>query len=156
MRRRPITISDTVPPNTDFNDRRRDAEVFGTDVELLDPSLRIYPGPELDLKLRPLIISESGSVEPLILWTGGKNHISGDDDDFQWRANVKLNDGDRIVIDTRNDDLTNSYDYRFNAVIRHRERRPSAPAAVTDADPSEDLEVDRLVDQLEASLRRRL
>lgn len=79
---------------------------------------RFYPGAELDLHLNLwLEKKESNKRIPLVELTGDKDHIAGDDDDFEWQPAIRAEKDDKIIVEYDNTDATNAYDYVVNLDI---------------------------------------
>lgn len=113
----PFSLSDSVSPNST---QTVEAEVVG-DGTLESFSVRIYPGPELQLKITPFIHRDSGNGPRLPLVTAeGKEVIDGDDDKWTWSPSKAVNEGDLIIVEAENTDGTNSYDYRVNFDVDYR------------------------------------
>jgi len=82
-------------------------------------SVRIYPGPENDLHITPLISRGSGSDIRLVQFEG-KSFFDGDDDKWVFEPSKDVSGDDKIVVMAENLDASNEYSYRVNMDIDYR------------------------------------
>lgn len=77
--------------------------------------VRIYPGAELDLRVRPYRkVAEDGPREPLITYEG-KQYIDGDDDKWQFDLVEEAEPGDYVGVEVEN--VNTQYGYDFAAHV---------------------------------------
>jgi len=82
-------------------------------------SVRIYPGPENDLHITPLIRRGSGSDIRLVQFEG-KSFFDGDDDKWVFEPSKDVTGDDVIAVVAENLDGSNEYSYRVNLDIDYR------------------------------------
>ena len=76
-------------------------------VERVD--VRFYPGPQLDLELRPFGEVDSNRFDLLDLT--GRDVVVGDDDRFSFDVSVGLSQGDVVGVEFSNVDPSNGFDF---------------------------------------------
>lgn len=83
--------------------------------------IRIYIGPQLDLKLVPYIRRKgSQSEEGLIAYADeGKKYLDGDDDVLDFTLSIPVFRDDAVCVDYENMDAVNSYDFYCDIEIDH-------------------------------------
>lgn len=73
--------------------------------------VRIYPGAELDLRVKPYRkVSEDGPREPLITYEG-KQYIDGDDDKWKFDLVEEAKPGDYVGVEVENVNTQYAYDF---------------------------------------------
>lgn len=113
-----FTLSDQVPAGATDQETSLEVDQAAT-VERL--SIRIYPGAQLDLELRPVVRQERGNTsDQNLIEYAGKEYIDGDDEQYHWDLSVPIEQGDKIVIQATNRDGSNAYDYRANLDIDYQ------------------------------------
>lgn len=111
------TIKDDVPANTSF-DGRTQTHTVPADGTLLDPQLRIYPGPENDLHLKITVKQDrTGRQREIISTEGPNDYIDGEDDFWRWHSEIPVYHNDVITVDPENVDGQHSHNYRFSYSI---------------------------------------
>ena len=103
-----LSFSDSVEPDSEQTLRY----LVPTDATIEHISVRIYPGPELDLTIRPRLHRAAEGETIDLLRTIGKNHIDGDNDLWRWDVSIPVRANDEIRVVAANDDDTETYDYR--------------------------------------------
>jgi hypothetical protein len=107
-----------VPANTGWSET--DTLRVAGDGTVERVRVRIYIGAQLDLKLRVWLRRKNGGKvdEPLIKFVKGmKDYIDGDDDDFSFEIGVPVYLDDEIVVEYKNDDPLNAYDFSVDVEI---------------------------------------
>ena len=82
-------------------------------------SIRIYVGPELDLRIYPVIVRAGGAVENVIHYMGEKDYLDGEDDRFQWDILMVVRPGDILRVTAVNANAAYAYDYRLNCSVNY-------------------------------------
>lgn len=80
------------------------------DATVEEMRIRFYPGPLLDLELRPFIETEQGRRRDLVT-IEGRDTIVGDDDYFRFRISEEIETSDLLGVEYTNKDSSNSYDF---------------------------------------------
>jgi hypothetical protein len=81
-------------------------------------AIRIYPGAENTLRLRPVV--KSSGAESDILDYGGKSYVDGDDDDWEWDVSEPVGADDEIGIRYDNTDGSNAHNFRATVDVDYR------------------------------------
>jgi len=76
--------------------------------------VRIYPGPELNLRIRPYVV-DGANRRPLVNFKG-KDHIDGDDDVWQFDISEPITTRETLLVEVENTG-TDAYDFAVNASI---------------------------------------
>ena len=83
-------------------------------------AVRMYRGPELDLRLTlnvGKIINSVFNVRKPLIDMVGKAYIDGDDDYFEWDIDQEIQAGETIRIAATNANAAFTYDYRVNFTL---------------------------------------
>lgn len=81
-------------------------------------SLRIYPGPELDLRVDPYLMRFNDRRQDIISYVpGGKQYLDGDDDTFLFCVSVPAKRNELLVVDYWNMDANNDYDFALTIEV---------------------------------------
>jgi hypothetical protein len=107
---RTYRVADSVSAASAYADNQYDFEVTQAG-RVQDFRVRIYPGPELDLKIRLKLIRLDGTEDSIVRPVGGKEYIDGDDDIFEFSVRYGVKPGDVVRVEVENDDATNAYDF---------------------------------------------
>jgi hypothetical protein len=102
-----VSFAETVSPGSNgrlSHELQRDATIEWVMV-------RVYPGPQNDLEIRPQIKRGSGDGSTLIQYEG-KGYVDGDDDEWPFPVNKQAREGDDLIVKYDNKDPNNSYDFR--------------------------------------------
>lgn len=85
-------------------------------------AVRIYIGAELDLRIKSFIRrgGSDGVEENIVQFKGNKDYIDGDDDYFEWFLEKEVKKNDVIVVQAKNGDATNAYDFAVDYDIDYR------------------------------------
>ena len=86
------------------------------DATIEKVTVRFYPGPLLDLELRPFIEPEEGQRADLVDVIG-RDRIVGDDDVFEFYVSEPIEEGDTIGVEYENLDPSNSYDFSVDMEV---------------------------------------
>lgn len=79
-------------------------------------SVRIYRGAETTLSVTPLVRTADGNEFSLVELVG-KQSVDGDDDKFIFDVSEPVEEGDEIVVRSKNNDGKNAHNYRVNVEI---------------------------------------
>ena len=82
--------------------------------------VRMYQGPQLDLRLRPMVIDSRGNRRSLVEYFGAKDFVDGDDD--VWRFEMRepvMGQVDSLLLMHANLDPVNDYDYSVDFSVDH-------------------------------------
>jgi len=79
------------------------------DATVEEVTVRFYPGPQLDLEIRPFVEPDEGNRVSIIDLVGRQN-IIGDDDVFEFHVSEAIERGDVIGVEYNNTDPDNGYD----------------------------------------------
>lgn len=81
-------------------------------------TVRFYPGPEGDLRIRPLLINYSDQPQRIVHYAeGGKDYISGENDEYNYPVSIAVQIDDEIHIYYENLDATNTYSLVVDVVL---------------------------------------
>ena len=80
------------------------------DATIEKVTVRFYPGPLLDLELRPYVETDDGQRVDLVDVIG-RDKIVGDDDVFEFYVSEPIREGESIGVEYTNQDPSNSYDF---------------------------------------------
>lgn len=73
--------------------------------------IRIYPGAELDLRVKPYVeIAGDGPKVPLLTYEG-KEYVDGDDDKWEFDLVESVDPGDKVGVEVTNVNSNYAYDY---------------------------------------------
>lgn len=73
--------------------------------------IRIYPGAELDLRVKPYVeIGGDGPKVPLLTYEG-KEYVDGDDDKWEFDLVESVDPGDKVGVEVTNVNSNYAYDY---------------------------------------------
>jgi len=112
----PISISATVSASsteTEEYEFRTDGVVQGK------LQIRIYPGPELELKLYPKIRRLGDVDSDVITYVGDKDYVDGDNDAYQWDVFIPVRKGEKFRVTAVNENSSYAYDYRVNFAVNY-------------------------------------
>lgn len=112
--RRGLSFGDEVAPNSEADE----TITLEADATVEKLRIRIYPGARLDLRVRPLVRTQSGNEYELVELEG-KSYVDGDDDIYEWSLAEPVSEGDEIVMETENVNQNNAYDYRADVELEH-------------------------------------
>lgn len=85
-------------------------------------TVRIYPGPQLALRIQPLIVSVAGSEQPMLVYAdGGKSWLDGDDDVWRYALLLPVGRGEALRVRVENLSPTHVYDWRVSVEVSRDE-----------------------------------
>ncbi|WP_380681088.1 hypothetical protein [Salinigranum sp. GCM10025319] len=80
------------------------------DATVEEIRIRFYPGPLLDLELRPFVETDEGRRRDLVDVIG-RETIVGDDDRFEFHISEDVRESDVVGVEYVNNDAQNEYDF---------------------------------------------
>lgn len=104
-------FADSVDPNT----TEEYEETLHAAATIEGIEVRIYPGPELDLRVK-LFAVDGADRRPLINFNG-KEYVDGDNDVWSFDVSEPIDEGEEILVEVENQDANTTYNFAVNMAV---------------------------------------